>query len=250
MMARISRYWRPGSISEALELERRGAVVIGGGTEVVPSVGTEPVEVVDLQDLGLDGIERVGRDCLRIGAAASLQELADTSGVPEVVREAARRARPSILRSQATVGGCIMSAGPESELMAALLAHDAVVRAVAPEGVVELELSSLLHDRSCVKGTILTDVTIQTAGVCVAERTARTRADPAIVAAVCRRREDGTMRLALSGVSASPVAVAATSETLSEELSMLETPEDFRGSADYRRRIAAVLAKRVLEKVA
>ena len=74
------------------------------------------------------GIEPGAGDTLRIGAMATLQELADSGDAPDVVREAARREQPSTLRAQATVGGCVATGHAESELLAALLVHEAVVQ--------------------------------------------------------------------------------------------------------------------------
>jgi CO/xanthine dehydrogenase FAD-binding subunit len=76
-------------------------------------------------------------------------------------------------------------------------------------------------------------------------RTARTRADRPIVAAVARRTPDGQRRLALTGVAAVPVLVAPTPDAADG----LEPPGDFRGSTEYRRALAGVLARRALEGV-
>ncbi len=245
-MANVSVYLRPGTLDEALGcLDRPGAVVVGGGTKVNPAKTREPVVIVDLQDLHLDGIERDGEDGLVIGATATLARLAADNGVPAAVREAARREEPSTLRAMATVGGVVATGDPSSELLAALLVHGALVRLTGRGGPAEIELGALLAGAGPLAGTIITAVRIETGGVTAVARTARTHADRAIVAAVARRTADGRRRLALCGVAATPVLVAAAQDVASQ----LDPPGDFRGSAEYRRALAVVLAKRALAEV-
>ena len=57
-MATVTAYTRPSSMTYLLELlERPGAVLLGGGTRLGLWAGDEPIEVLDLQALHLDGIE-------------------------------------------------------------------------------------------------------------------------------------------------------------------------------------------------
>lgn len=245
-MASVSAYVRPATLGEALAcLDSPGAVLVGGGTKLNAARTAEPVIVVDLQDLHLDGIERVGEHGLLIGATATLQQLADDASVPGAIREAARREQPSMLRALATVGGLVAMADPSSELLATLLIYDGQVSLAGRDAVQELELAALLADSTSLAGRIITSVWVETGGVTSVARTARTRADRAIVAAVARRTADGKRRLALTGVAATPVLVAPAQDAAAG----LEPPGDFRGSSEYRRAIAAVLAGRALKEV-
>lgn len=245
-MANVSAYLRPATLDGALAcLGRPGAVVVGGGTMVNTTRALEPVLVVDLQDLRLDAIERDGEDGLLIGATATFQRLADDVSVPLAIREAARREEPSTLRTLATVGGLVATADPSSELLATLLVHDGEVRLAGRDGGRIVKLAALLEDGQPLAGKIITAVRVQTGGVTAIERTGRTRADRAIVAAVARRTADGKRRLALTGVARTPVLVAPTQDAARG----LDPPGDYRGSAEYRRALAAVLARRALEEV-
>ena len=245
-MASVSAYVRPASLGEALAcLDSPGAAVVGGGTKVNAARSPEPVVVVDLQDVHLDGIEHVGEHGLLIGATATYQQQADDVSVPPAIREAARREQPSMLRALATVGGLVATADPSSELLATLLVHDGQVGLAGRDGVQYLELAALLADSTSLGGRIITSVWVETGGVTSVARTARTRADRAIVAAVARRTADGKRRLALTGVAATPVLVAPAQEAAVG----LDPPGDFRGSSEYRRVIAAVLAGRALREV-
>ena len=256
-MAIISAYQRPATIEAALAcLARPGSVPLGGGTKVTATAGPGPVEVVDLQALGLGRIDGLDGRMAVIGATATLSQLAGSPVVPDVVREAARREQPSTLRTQATVGGCLATGDAESELLAALLVHGAIVRIAAPSGVYELTLQQLLAALPLADGEIITSVTISTAGRSSAARTGRTRADRPIVAAVARVIADGRRRVALTGVAVTPVLIEAPdhigssgTETSGIDTSRLDPPADFRGSAEYRRALAAVLAARALAAI-
>lgn len=241
-MATVTAYWRPSSVAQAFELlARPGAVVLGGGTRLNAGPTDTPVEVVDLQALHLDGIEPDAGDSLRVGATVTLQQLVDRDDVPAVVREAARREAPSTLRAQATVGGCIATGDAESELLAALLAHEAVVHVGGSGPIEEVPLEAVLAALPVGAGRVVLAVTIHTAGAAAAARTARTPADRAIVAAVARATPDGR-RIALSGVASTPVLAQAVDE--------LAPIGDFRGSSEYRRALAAILLDRVAEAIA
>ena len=242
-MAIVAGYRRPGTLDEALGLlGEPGAVVLAGGTRLNAEPTPEPVVMVDLQALGLDGVERAGDGALRIGAMTTLQQVVDDDRAPVAVREAARRAEPSTLRAAATVGGCVATAEPASELLATLLVHDALVELTGGDGKRTVPLAALLADPARLTGRIVTAVTIETTGVTSAARAGRTRADRPIVAAVARRTVDGRRLLALTGVAATPVLVANVDE--------LAPPGDFLGSSEYRGALARTLAARALAGVA
>lgn len=242
-MTAVCGYRRPGSLDEALLLlSWPGTVVIGGGTRLAADPAPGPVQVVDLQALGLDRIEPLGGGRVRIGATATLQQIADSAAVPAVVREAARRERPSTLRAQATLGGCVAAREADSELLAALLVHDAVLSIAGGPG--RLALASFLAARPPSGAGIIVGLTAATSGAASAARVGRTRADRPIVAAVARAGEDGRRRLALAGVAAAPVLVPGLAA-----IAGLNPPGDFRGSGEYRRAVAAVLAARALEAI-
>lgn len=240
-MVTARAYWRPSTITQAFELlERPGAVVLGGGTRLNGGSAEVAVEVVDLQALDLDGIAPEPRDRLRIGAMTTLQELVDSEDTPVVVREAARREQPSTLRAQATVGGCIATGHAESELLGALLVHEAVVHVGDSTATGAVPLEVLLTGLPLGAGRVVTAVTIHTAGAAAAVHTARTPADRAIVAAFARVT-DGGPRIALTGVAPTPILWQAGDE--------IDPSGDFRGSSEYRRALAEVLLARVAEAI-
>lgn len=244
-MPSVVAYHRPETLDEAATLvadpNRR---LLAGGTVIVPAaraVDTVGVELIDLQGLGLNRIEAVGgdRERVRIGAMCRVGELLDHPSVPDLLQVVARRELPSTLRYQATIGGSVALGPMDSVLVAGLLVHDATVEHhdgdPQPLGPV---LAAGAADR------IITAVTVAVGGTGTVVATGRTPADDPIVAAVARRTSDGGTKLALTGVAPTPIEADPTDPGRG-----LDPPGDFRGSADYRRHLAAVLARRALAQL-
>jgi CO/xanthine dehydrogenase FAD-binding subunit len=137
----------------------------------------------------------------------------------------------------------VAAADPESELLAGFLAFGATVTVARAADTESIPLGDLLADRSRLDSGIITSVTVDAGGDATAERTGRTPADRPIVMAVARRGEDGSLRLALTGVGDTPTLVEM------DALDDLQPPADFRGSTEYRQELAGVLARRVMTRL-
>jgi carbon-monoxide dehydrogenase medium subunit len=236
-------YHRPRTLSDALRLVSSDhRVALAGGVHLHHDGGGAPIEVVDLQAVGLDAIHVEG-DRARLGATVRLQAVVDDAGLPAVVREAARLEQPSTLRSLATVGGAVAAASGDSLLLAALLAHDAFVRLASDrlgERTVSLEM---LLDEVRRADELIVEVVVRIAGQGAIAVTGRTPRDIPIVGAVGRRADtaDGVgVTVALCGVGGRPVLVPA------EGVAAVATVDDHRATAGYRRHLAEVLTARVL----
>jgi len=217
---------------------------LAGGTVLNADREPPAIEVVDLQALGLDGIVADGQR-LRIGAMVTLDQLADDEATPAWLAELASAELPSTLRTAATVGGTIAAGGGESVLLAGLLAAGAELELAGAAGSapVTAAASEVLADG--LDGTsIITAVTVDGTGDGVIASTARTPADVPIVAAVAASGADGSNRLALTGVAAVPVMVDPDDPTRG-----IDPPADFRGTAEYRRHLAAVLSARAIAEL-
>lgn len=247
-MAHVCRYWRPRSLDDAfLLLERPYAVVIGGGTRVSSlHRGSQPVEVVDLQDVVRPGVRPWPDGPLVISGGTSLQALVDDPKVPAAVRTAARRERPSTLRSQATIGAFAARPPGDSLLLATLIAYEARVEVADRAGAWERSLLSLVSGEPLTRGQIVTSVHLSTDGRTGSASTARTAADRPIVAAVARAAS-GRLRLVVTGVGAVPVVAddpADADRAIGEAAGSPGALDDFRGSRRYREAVARVLARR------
>ncbi len=245
-MTLIKSYHRPQSVGAAVELLARPGVtmaVVAGGTYINAYKAEEVDEVVDLQAAGLD-YANYDDDRLTMGAMTRLQAIVDWEDAPELLRDTAQREGANTFRNQATLGGVVVSADPESELLAALLVFKADVRMQNSGGARTGALSDFLADiAGSLAGGIITEISVATGGTTAADRVARTPADKPIVAAVARKKDAGQILLALCGVADSPIRIDP------DQVASLNPPADFRGSSEYRREMATLLAARVLEKL-
>jgi xanthine dehydrogenase small subunit len=222
------------------------------------------VEAVDVSHLGLDGV-RVSESSITLGAAATLEGIlrSEVGRAPggDLLCAACRTTAHAGLRAVASVGGVVLF-DPTCDLYLALLALDAegVLRGATTRDVPLAEFAP-------EAGELLVEVRIprpQGALGAALERAARTPRDRSIVAAAAAIEVDGAAcaraRLALSGLAPQAVRWPAaeralegrpvTAERIAEAAAAVEArarPEgDHLGSAEYRRAVGAVLARRAL----
>nr|HID13411.1 hypothetical protein [Anaerolineae bacterium] len=272
MLRNLRTYHRPTDLQEALRLIRQpGTVPLGGGTRLIPSGDASVTAVVDLSRLGLSYIESEMR-ALCIGATTTLQELVASPDVTDfasgIVREAASLSAARNIRNQATLGGWLASAGPADPLPVVLLALDARLTVWAPEERTVPIGSFLAYRERLLSGdSLITEIALPRAFGAVGygfERVARTPRDRPIVCAAAfialHDERCQTARLALGGVADHALRLQQAEQrlagrTLSEPLiaevaeigaQTLDPPGDYLGSSEYRREMAAVLARRAL----
>jgi aerobic carbon-monoxide dehydrogenase medium subunit len=137
------RYHRPGTPGEASALlaEHVGdAVVLGGGTMLLPMMGRAEItarHAVDLRGLGMDTVtEHAGH--VEIGAMATYRHLYTSPvlarRVPLLSRMAAGITGGEQIRNLGTIGGSACFANPSSEVPAVLVALGATLRLHGPAG--------------------------------------------------------------------------------------------------------------------
>ncbi|MBI3241823.1 MAG: FAD binding domain-containing protein [Chloroflexi bacterium] len=246
----IREYQRPKDLPAAqAALRQPGATPLMFGPRLPddPFAGLDTV--VDVSRLELNYI-RASDAAIRIGAATPLQAIVES---PEVqgeahglLAEAARLVAPLTLRNLATIGGASQ----------------------AKDGPPEVKLALLVLDATRAPGDPLAEIVLprspQPSPGAALARVARSPRDEAIVAAAAKLSvESGlcrNVRLAVAGDSAQPLRVTSAEILLegqpwSEDklravvervLAEAQPVGDYRGSAEYRKEMAGVLARRVL----
>lgn len=272
-------YIVPETLTEAVAALhlRRGARVIAGGTDLMVLLRdgrARPTCLVDISRLEeLSGIAAAG-DRIRIGATVRIDELVNHPAVAKTypaLLDAGRLLGGWQIQNMATVAGNLCNASPAAEMAAPLLVLDAEVEAYGPSG----ERRIPLHQFWTAPGqTVLTAAEIVTAvlipAVVDGTRSAYQRVqirhsvDIALASAAARvELADGKVqvaRLALGAVAPTPMRVreaeqflqgrALTPEVLDRVADLAQAAArpitDVRASAEYRRAMCGVLARRVL----
>jgi len=266
----IRSYHRPTRVEDALALVQEGAAVLAGGTRLLATDHEVP-NVLDLVGLGLAGV-RVDDEDLEIGATATLQDLVQSASAHALTASllpfACRAAAPSrLLRGMATIGGEAAAADPDSELVAALLALNAVFVVEHPKEPAESPALRFLKDPALdlAGGGLLRAIVIPGAPDGAAlERAAALPSLPPLVAVAVTTTFSGErlarVRLAVTGLTTPPARVIdaeALLERTRGEDDALERAADFvshtapfrddaLASADYRRHAALALTRRAL----
>ena len=273
-MRNLKEYFRPSSPDEALALKGEygnGAAYLAGGSDLLVHRPPSLVAMIDIRHAGLNGVGREGDETV-IGGAATLRDaemqVGDIAG--GMLRTALRETAPWLIRNAATVSGNIANASPAADAVPALLALDADLVLLGPNGGERVPVGNILtgpHSTS-LDGRLISEIRLPAVA---RERKgwfiklARSKSDIAQVnVAVTFVRDGGTLRevrIALGAVA--PTAIRAhRAEALLEgqspvgdvlhEVEKLVASEvrpidDWRASAAYRSRMSGVLARRALE---
>jgi putative selenate reductase FAD-binding subunit len=260
----ITTYHRPRTLDEALTLlTRPDTVPLGGGT-LLSRPTADPIEVVDLQSLGLDSVKKNGNN-LEMGATVTLQSLLESEYIPEAMKAALKLEAPLNIRNSATVAGTLVACDGRSTFAVTLLALDAKVDIKEFEHR-DLKDQSLrkaphLQERLANLGDFLplrprgliTSITIPLNVKLAFDYVSRTPADKPIVCAALAQWNSGRTRLALGGYGKSPILAMDGTEAEGLETAARnafhEATDDY-ASAAYRMDVASTLAKRCDEKLA
>ena len=250
----ITTYHRPKTMDEALTLiTHPNRLPLGGGTLLASRRPTaDPIEVVDLQSLGLDSIKKSGNN-LELGATATLQELLESKDCPEMLKSALKLEAPLNIRNSATAAGTLVSCDGRSTFAVVLLALDAKISVMSKQNGDELiNIGDFLPLREQIRGKLITRITFPLNVKLAFEYVARTPADKPIVCAALAQWNSGRTRLALGGFGTSPMLAMDGTESEGLETAARnafhEATDDW-GSAEYRMDVAATLAKRCLENI-
>ena len=249
----IRDYQRPADTPAALDaLRQPGAAPLAFGPRVPDEPFANMETAVDLSTLNLTYIREEG-GAIHIGAGTSLQDLASSPLLQMhaggVLAQAARLAAGLGLRQLATLGGVLTTVDGPQEVRLALLALNATV-ILRGDKLTEIPVADF---RSAGQRLLREVKFFRTRGSGALARVARTPNDEAIVAAVAVITPE-TVALAVAGASPAPLLKFTSISNLHasafiESLVTLCNPtSDYRGSAEYRKAMASVLARRALEQ--
>jgi carbon-monoxide dehydrogenase small subunit len=272
MLARgIHSYHRPNRLEEAMDLAARGAIPLAGGTRIL-ATSREVPNVLDLSALGLGGIGIEEGD-LVLGATTTLQETIDSPLAYDATGEllpAACRAQSSsrAIRTMATLGGESVHGAHDSEVVAALLALNAVYVVAHPKEIRESPALRFLRDPAGdldEGGLVQTIIIPGPPGGAALERVASPPSAPSLVAVAVTIAFAGDRctraRIAVTGLTTRPARVleaeaqiertTADADAIGRALEQVAARAPFRSdsaaAADYRRKVASVLTGRALE---
>jgi carbon-monoxide dehydrogenase medium subunit len=272
-------YVAPASVDEALSALRDGgedAKLLAGGHSLIPLMKLRlaaPTLLVDLRNVaGLTGITRENGGW-RIGAMTPHAAMAAEGDLGLAAVVAGTIADPQV-RHRGTIGGSLAHGDPASDQLAILLAYEGSVVVRGEGGEREIAAADLFQDyltTAVGEGEVLTEVRLPALdGYGFAyHKFNRRREDWAMVAvsALVKKAADGTcedVRVGLTHMSSVPLRASAVEEALrgkpldadsiaaaaEQAAEGTEPPADLNASADYKRHLARVLARRALTDAA
>ena len=272
------RYEAPLSVEDAVATlaGQAGAHVLAGGTDLLVKLRSEMIEpemIVDIKRI--DGMKEIRAEegGWRIGAAVSGAEMAEHAGLvadwPGVV-EAAGLIGSTQIQGRATLAGNLCNASPAADSVPAMVAAGAAARIVGPNGSRDLPVIDVPQGPGKTvleRGEFIASIWLPACG----ERSGdaylrfipRTEMDIAVVGCGISMSLDEGGRVSAARVSLGAVgpkvmlvedaAQAIIGRVLDEAAlsdlaaacSEAATPiDDKRGTVDFRRHVAGVLARR------
>lgn len=272
------RYESPATIKEAVGLLKKAkgrAYVLAGGTDLLVGMKTgmvEPDLLVDIKRIPTVSTVKVSKTGFRIGAAVSCAELGENKALKKAwpgVVEAANLIGSDQVQGRCTVVGNLCNASPAADSVPALIAAGARAvivgadkrRTVRVEDIGTGPGKTSLKRGEMIEALILSQPDKHT-GDAYLRFIPRTEMDIAVVGVgICLSLEGGLIkkaRVALGAVAPTALLVPEAAEViigtnlnkrvldeLADACSAACRPiDDKRGSAEYRTRIAGVMARR------
>jgi CO/xanthine dehydrogenase FAD-binding subunit len=257
----VMKYLRPESLQEAL-VALDEARPLAGGTDLTPQRRTIEA-VLDLQDLGLDGLD-VSEKAIRAGSMVRLQAfLSPELELPDALREVCRLEAGWNLRNMITVGGALRSGDGRSPLLVVAAALGCEVLLQPGDRSLTLDAFFEVRESSDFRSLITAADFPQPLGLAY-EQVARSPADRPLVCVAGARLEthhgQQELRIALGGFGPHPLGlqareISSLADVDAEDLeraasAAYEQADDAWASSRYRAHIAGILIGRVLAEVA
>jgi carbon-monoxide dehydrogenase medium subunit len=262
------------SVEHAVELlgAREDTKLLAGGHSLIPLLRLRFARPAVLVDLGRVHSLRYVRDAgeqLAIGALTRHHDVQHDpllqEHCPLVSHTAALIGDPQV-RHRGTIGGSVAHGDPASDIPTVLLALDAELVVHGPDGertVVASDFFRGVFDTALRPADVLTEIRVPKlgpAGWSYLKFTRRAQDWATVGVAAVVRRSNGSIdgaSIALTNMGPTPVRARSAEQALrsrddvgaAAEVVAAESdpPNDTSGSAEYRRHLAKVLARRALE---
>jgi carbon-monoxide dehydrogenase medium subunit len=274
-------YFAPATLPEAVKLlseKGYGAKILAGGQSLIPAMRfrlAQPEVLIDINRInGLSYIKEENGH-LAIGALTREAELDANPLIHQkysLLADTAKVIADPLVRNMATVGGNLAHADPANDHPATMLAYNAAVVAVGPNGERVIPIDEFFVDlftSSLAENEILREIRIPTppahsSGAYL--KLERKVGDYAVAAVAVQLTLDGTTcssaRIGLTNVSPTPMRAAQaeaalTGKPLTEDniktagaaaAQECEPSSDLRGPEAYKRDIVRVLTVRAINK--
>jgi aerobic carbon-monoxide dehydrogenase medium subunit len=260
------------SVEHAIELlgSRDDAKLLAGGHSLLPLMKlrfARPELLVDIGRLADLSYVREDGDRIAIGALTHHHDVANDELLrqanPLVAHTAAGIGDPQV-RHRGTLGGSIAHADPAGDLAAVLVALDADLVARGPDGDRTIAAADFFRgylETALGPQEVLTEVRVpKLDGAGWAYLKFHRRSQDWATVGVAAVRSNGSARVALTNMGATPIRARRVEEALASgsgpEAAAAHAdegtspPSDTWASADYRRHLARVLTRRALEQAA
>lgn len=259
-----TNYHRASSVQEAVEMMSNvpEGKYLAGGMTLIPTMKQRlaaPSDLVDLRHITeMRGIMVDGRS-VRIGAATTHEEVATSVEIravcPALCGLASHIGDPHV-RHMGTIGGSIANNDPAADYPAAVLALDATIVTDRREITAD-DFFTGLFETALEDGEIITAIRFDATATAAYQKFANPASRYAMTGVFVARRDNGEVRLAVTGAGSngvfrhrgleaalaanwSPDAVANVTVDASDLLS------DLHASAAYRANLVRVMAKRAV----
>jgi len=251
-------YVRAASFEEAFAaLAAPEAKILAGGQSLLPAMKlriARPSRVVDIGAFELHGVEE--RDgSLLVGALARWHVLEQLPVLQRpaycAISECAAGIGDLQVRNRGTIGGSLAHADPASDMPAVVLALDGMLTLRSRDGERELPAAEFFlgpFTTALAQGELITEIRIPrpaegsgSAYVAVEHPASGF----ALAGAAALVRADGTSRIALTGVGATPFLLEGD---IDDDLAGAEIYGDRFAPEDYRRGLARTVVRRAVER--
>jgi carbon-monoxide dehydrogenase medium subunit len=275
-------YFRPASVQEAIGLltANPDAKILAGGHSLVPALKlrlASPSALIDIGRIdGLSGI-KVANGAATIGAMTTYRQLQDSAELkaafPIIAATAGVVGDPAV-RSRGTLGGALAHSDPAADFPATMLALNASVKALGPDGERIIGIDDLFVDlftTSLDPSEVITEISIPAAPAGSGssyQKHAHPASGYAVVGVAAVVAVSGgtvsSIRIGVTGAGAKATRASATeaalqgkalsADSIAQAAALaadgIELNSDIYASADYRAHLVKVLTKRAITAAA